>query len=240
MRNTRIPDITARCGAADAITVSWRGRRHHCHCGGGGGGIVVPGPGCRRSVIVICGAADAIVVSRWGRRHRRRRHGGGGGGIVVPGPGCRHGIAALLSSSWRWWWLANAVAAAALSSSRWWWWWHRQSVASLNSMPASQSGRHRRRAWRVAQRAGGLCNKSAVELSENFNLTSYWYSYTSLNKVFVNFCGVMVDVFSSYCFWKSRVRFPNLNEFWAICFPLHRVLGLLKLLVVTYLLIMLV
>ena len=74
-------------------------------------------------------------------------------------------------------------------------------------MPASRSGCRRHRAWRVAQRAGGLCNKSAVELSENFNLTSYWYSYTSLNQVFVNFCGVTVDVFSSYCFWKSRVRF---------------------------------
>ena len=122
----------------------------------------------------------------------------------------------------------------------WWWWWPCWGVASVNSMPALWSGRHHHRAWRVAQQAGGLGNKSDVGLSENFNLTSYWYSYTSLNQTLVDFYGVMVDVFSSYYFWKSQVRFPNLNEFWDICFPLHWVLGLLKLLAVTYLLIMLV
>ena len=51
----------------------------------------------------------------------------------------------------------------------------------------------------------GRGNKSAVGLGENFNLTLYWYSYTSLNQILVNFYGVMVDVFSSYCFWKSQV-----------------------------------
>ena len=96
-------------------------------------------------------------------------------------------------------------------------------------MPALQSGHHHRRAWRLHSELVVWITKA-----ENFNLTSYWYSYTLLNQVSVNFCGVTVDVFSSYHFWKSQVRFPNLNEFWAICFPLHRVLGLLKLLVVTY------
>ena len=94
------------------------------------------------------------------------------------------------------------------SSSRWWWqWWHRRGVANLNSMPASWLGRR------------GRGNKSAVGLGENFNLTSYWYSYTSLNQILVNLYGVMVDVFSSYRFWKSRVRFPSLNEFWDIWYP---------------------
>ena len=118
-------------------------------------------------------------------------------------------VAVSSSSSWQQWWHCHArprvpsqhrrhlwccqchhsVMVGPLSLSSWrWWWWHHRSVTSLNSMPASRSGHHHCCAWRVAQQAGGLGNKSAVGLSENFNLTLYWYSYTSLNQVFVNFC----------------------------------------------------
>ena len=70
----------------------------------------------------------------------------------------------------------------------------RGGVANL-SMPASWRGR-RRRAWRVVTTSWWLGDKSAVGLSENFNLNLVLYSYTSLSLRVGNLYSEMVQ-----CVW---------------------------------------
>ena len=222
---------TRKSLGANAVAASRRNRRRR----GGSGGVVVPGCWwwCHGG-----GAADsdAIAASRQGRRS------GGGGGlpsqrrgeaavvvvmaVVLLMPSWRHSEAVVVVVAvWRCrrgGVVVVAVVEVVASSCQ------RHGGGVADAIAASRRGR-----WRFGGAvAAGLSSSSCLEGCESELVVcvtkvlwdSWWdlvkisthlvlYSYTSVNLVLMNLRGATVRRVWSYRFWKSRVRFPNLDEF---------------------------